>query len=148
MLSNIVTTGLPRNSLDIMMMSVVYYANTLSLNMHSASSLKPQSMGRHIVSLGHSILNPSQPVICLTPERCLRCGETTNTHLRPDREQRFTVLAATSALTMIPSMRFIFIPFSYNNRNVYLKHSNGLTLSYDLFDWTINYQLKLAPSWS
>jgi len=73
MFSNIVTTGLSEHSLDIMMRSVLYYTNTLRLNIYSASSLKPQSMGRHIVSLGHSILNPGQPVVCLTPERCMLC---------------------------------------------------------------------------
>ena len=32
------------------------------LNFYSASSLKQQSAGRHVASLGHIILIPSQPI--------------------------------------------------------------------------------------
>jgi len=36
------------------------------LNLYSASSLKQQSAGRHVTSLGHIILNLSQPVFAFT----------------------------------------------------------------------------------
>jgi hypothetical protein len=37
------------------------------LDFHSASSLKQQSVGRHVTPLGHIILIPNQPVFALTP---------------------------------------------------------------------------------
>ena len=37
------------------------------LDFYSAISLKQQSAGRHVASLGHIILIPSQPVFALTP---------------------------------------------------------------------------------
>jgi hypothetical protein len=37
------------------------------LDFHSASSLKQQSMGRHVTPLWHIILIPSQPVFAFTP---------------------------------------------------------------------------------
>ena len=37
------------------------------LDFDSASSLKQQSVARHVVPLGHIILIPSQPVFALTP---------------------------------------------------------------------------------
>jgi hypothetical protein len=37
------------------------------LDFYSASSLKPQSAGRHVAPLGHIILIPSQPVFSLSP---------------------------------------------------------------------------------
>jgi hypothetical protein len=38
------------------------------------------SPGRHVTPLGHSILNPSQPVFALTPKCCMLSGEATNTN--------------------------------------------------------------------
>ena len=37
------------------------------MNFYSASSLKQQSGDRHVASLGHIILIPSQPVVALSP---------------------------------------------------------------------------------
>jgi tRNA pseudouridine-54 N-methylase len=37
------------------------------LDSYSASSLKQQSLDRHVASLGHIILIPSQPVVALCP---------------------------------------------------------------------------------
>jgi hypothetical protein len=37
------------------------------MDLYSASSLKQQSVGRHVASLGYIILIPSQPVFALTP---------------------------------------------------------------------------------
>jgi hypothetical protein len=37
------------------------------LDLYSASSLKQQSMGRHVAPPGHIILIPSQPVFALSP---------------------------------------------------------------------------------
>jgi hypothetical protein len=37
------------------------------LDFYSASSLKQQSAGRHVVPLGHIILIPSRPVFALSP---------------------------------------------------------------------------------
>ena len=37
------------------------------LDFYIASSLKKQSAGRHVASLGHIILIPSQPVCALSP---------------------------------------------------------------------------------
>jgi hypothetical protein len=44
--------------IEMMMMSALY-----ALDFNSASSLKQQSMGRHVVPLRHIILIPSQPVL-------------------------------------------------------------------------------------
>ena len=38
------------------------YINVLKLNFYSATLLKQQSSGRHVVTLRHIILIPSQPV--------------------------------------------------------------------------------------
>ena len=40
------------------------------LDFYSASSLKQLSVGKRIISLGHIILFPSQPVFVLTPQSC------------------------------------------------------------------------------
>ena len=48
------------------------------LDFYSASSLKQQSMDRHVVQLGHIILIPSQPVFALSPKCCMLSGEATN----------------------------------------------------------------------
>ena len=37
------------------------------LDFYSASSLKQQSAGRHVASLGHIIQIPNQPVFALSP---------------------------------------------------------------------------------
>jgi hypothetical protein len=50
------------------------------LDFYSASSLKQQSVGRHVAPLWHIILIPSQPVFALSPECCLLSGEATNTN--------------------------------------------------------------------
>ena len=47
---------------------------------HIASSLKQQSMDRHVAQLGHIILIPSQPVFALSPKCCVLSGEATNTN--------------------------------------------------------------------
>ena len=48
---------------------------------YSASSLKQQSVGRHVTPLGHIILIPTQPVFAPTPECCVICEEETKTYL-------------------------------------------------------------------
>ena len=50
------------------------------LDFYSASSLKQQSMGRHVAPLKHIILIPNQPVFALSPECCMLSGEATNTN--------------------------------------------------------------------
>jgi hypothetical protein len=50
------------------------------LGFYSASSLKQQSVGRHVAPLGHIILIPSQPVFALSPYCCVLRGEATNTN--------------------------------------------------------------------
>ena len=47
------------------------YINVLKLNFYSATLLKQQSSGRHVVTLRHIILIPSQPVF--TPLRNSFC---------------------------------------------------------------------------
>ena len=49
---------------------------------YSACSLKPQSKGRHVTTIGHIILIPSQPVFVLTPQCCTLGGEATNTNFK------------------------------------------------------------------
>ena len=49
------------------------------LDLHSASSLKQRSAGRHIAPLRHTILIPNQPVFVLSPQCCVLSGEATNT---------------------------------------------------------------------
>ena len=49
------------------------------LDFNSASSLKQQSAGRHVATLGHIILIPRKPVFALSPYCCVLSGETTNT---------------------------------------------------------------------
>jgi hypothetical protein len=49
------------------------------LDFYSASSLKQNSTGRHVASLGHVIMILSQPVFSLSPECCVLSGEATNT---------------------------------------------------------------------
>jgi len=48
---------------EMLMMSALYYT--------SSSSLKQQSVGRHVGPLGHIILIPNQPVFDLTPSCCV-----------------------------------------------------------------------------
>jgi len=50
-------------------MSALYHTNKISLifDLYIASSMKQQSMGRHVAPLGHIILIPSQQVFALTP---------------------------------------------------------------------------------
>jgi hypothetical protein len=50
------------------------------LDFYNASSLKQQSAYRHVSSLGHIILIPSQPVFGLSPYCCVLSGEVTNTN--------------------------------------------------------------------
>jgi len=47
---------------------------------YSASSLKQQSVGRHVSPLIHIILIPSQPIFALTPYCCLYSGKAANTN--------------------------------------------------------------------
>jgi hypothetical protein len=49
---------------EMMMVSVLYWTNTY-LDIYSASSLKQQYTGRHVVSLGHIILIQSQIIFVL-----------------------------------------------------------------------------------
>ena len=58
------------------------------------SSLKQQSVGRHVTPLRHIILIPSQLVFTLTPYCCMLSGET-----------QATVLKA-NTLTITPPTRF------------------------------------------
>ena len=44
------------------------------LDLYSASSLKQQSAGRYVASLGYIILIPSQPVCALSPYCCVLSG--------------------------------------------------------------------------
>ena len=37
------------------------------LDFYSASSLKQQSVGKHVVPLGHIVMIPSRPVFALSP---------------------------------------------------------------------------------
>jgi hypothetical protein len=53
------------------------YAN---LDFYSASSLKQQSVDRHVAPIGHIVLIPSQPVLALSPYCCVLSGATTNTN--------------------------------------------------------------------
>jgi hypothetical protein len=50
------------------------------LDFNSSSSLKQQSAGRHVTSLGHIILIPSQPVFAFTPSCSVLSGEATKTN--------------------------------------------------------------------
>ena len=62
-----------------MIMSVcIVLDHHTDLDFHS--SLKQQSAGRHVASLGHIILIPSQAVIANTPYCCVLTGEATNTN--------------------------------------------------------------------
>ena len=55
-------------------------AQHAELDCYSASSLKQHAAGRHVVSLGHIILIPSQTVFALCPYCCVLSGEATNTN--------------------------------------------------------------------
>ena len=50
------------------------------LNFYSASSLEQQTTGKYVVSLGHFILIPGQPVFALSPEYCVLSCEATYTN--------------------------------------------------------------------
>jgi len=50
------------------------------LDFYSTSSLKQQSTDRHVATLEHIILIPSQPAFALSPECCVLSGEATNTN--------------------------------------------------------------------
>ena len=52
------------------------------LDFYSATSLKQQSVYRHVTPLGHIILNPCQPFFALTPKCCLLNTEATNTNFK------------------------------------------------------------------
>jgi len=52
---------------EMMMRSAVYKTSTFSCIFIVTSSLKQQSMGRHVTPLGHIILIPSQAVFALSP---------------------------------------------------------------------------------
>ena len=54
----------------------LYQTNAL----YSASSLKQQHVDRQVVTLGHIILLPSQPVFALSLYCCVLSGEDTNTN--------------------------------------------------------------------
>jgi len=45
----------------------VYVDQHAGLNFYSASTLKQQSAGIHVASLGHIILIPNQPVFAFSP---------------------------------------------------------------------------------
>ena len=70
------------------------YINVLKLNFYSATLLKQQSSGRHVVTLRHIILIPSQPVF--TPLLC-------NLWLYCDINPQSTALRA-SMPTIIPQI--------------------------------------------
>ena len=50
------------------------------LDFYIVSSLKQQCAGRQVAPLGQIILIPSQPVIALSTECCVRSGDATNTN--------------------------------------------------------------------
>ena len=49
---------------DEMIMSALYWTNTLSYICYSGNSLKPQYVGRHVTQLGHIILIQSHSNLC------------------------------------------------------------------------------------
>jgi len=53
---------------ELMMMSALYWNNALGWTF-SASSIKQQSVDRHVAPPGHIILIPSQPVFPFNVER-------------------------------------------------------------------------------
>jgi hypothetical protein len=83
------------------------------INLCSASSLTQQSTDRHVASLRHIIMIPSQPVFALTPEWCVliyilaELATITNFIVfaltRSGSNQRSTTLVV-STLTITPSM--------------------------------------------
>jgi len=77
------------------------------LDLYSASSLKQQSVGRHVAPLEHIILIPSQPVFSLFPENCLLSGEAANIN--------FIVLGLT-----LPELE----PLLYHIRGEHASHYN------------------------
>jgi hypothetical protein len=71
------------------------------LEFYTASSLKQQSVGRHVAPLGHIILIPSQPVFALTPWCCVLNGEATN----------FTIFVSCIEMWVHPQYKWIwYIP--------------------------------------
>ena len=46
---------------------IIFNDQNAELDLYSVSSLKQQSVDRHVAPLGHIILIPSQPVFALTP---------------------------------------------------------------------------------
>jgi hypothetical protein len=75
-----------------------------------ASSLKQQSVDRHVTPLGHIILILSQSVFALTPWCCMLSGEGTNTNFivcfDPTKFSTHDLLKA-SMLTITPLMQFL-----------------------------------------
>ena len=67
---------------DEMMMSkkkcLLCSTRPTSLDFYCASSLKQQSVGRHVPPLEHIILIPNQPVFALSPKCCMLSTEATN----------------------------------------------------------------------
>jgi hypothetical protein len=51
----------------------------IDMSPHS-TSLKHQSVDRHVATLGHIVLIPIQPVFALSPYCCVLSGEATNTY--------------------------------------------------------------------
>ena len=102
----------------------VIFDNDVCLDQHiyfslcSASSLKQQSADRHVASLRHIIMIPSQPVFALTPEWCvliyILAELATNTNFivfaltRSGSNPRSTALGV-STLTITPSMRSVLL---------------------------------------
>jgi hypothetical protein len=86
------------------------------LDFYSAGSLKQQSTGRHVASLWHICLIPSQPVFDLIPKCCKLTGEATDVNFivfgmtRPRHELISTALEA-SMLIIAPPMRVHVLTF-------------------------------------
>ena len=56
------------------------------LDFYSASSLKQQSVDRHMVPPGHIILISRQPVFARSPLCCMLSGEATNINFSPTHD--------------------------------------------------------------
>jgi len=107
----------------LIMMSTLYYIvyQYAQLNIHSASSLKQQSAGRHVLPLGCIIPVPSQSVFALSPQCYMLTRGATNTDLivfgltRPGIATHHLPHSRRGTLTITPTMQFLILEASTLN---------------------------------
>ena len=90
------------------------------MNFYSASSMKQQSTGRHVVPFRHIVPFPSQPISVPTPYCCLHSGGAAIPILEVFGSNLQSTTLEKSTLTITPPMQWIrfmlFYASSYENK--------------------------------